>query len=239
VSPSARRDRAADTGAATTPPATTRPATTPPATVAAGPVAEAKVRLRRAVHARRRNRLEADPAAVAAAGVAVRDRLLGTPELAALRPGSTVAAYRELRSEVPAAAIRAALIARGIQVVVPVLLSDGDLDWVAESASPTTAADGPQPALLGPGAIAHAAVVLLPGIAADRTGHRLGRGGGSYDRALARLDALPAADRPWTCLLLFADEVVTDVPVDAHDIAVDAVVTPAGLLRTVRRPGAD
>ncbi|MDQ4007445.1 MAG: 5-formyltetrahydrofolate cyclo-ligase, partial [Actinomycetota bacterium] len=66
-----------------------------------------------------------------------------------------------------------------------------------------------------------------PGLAVDRTGLRLGRGGGSYDRALARLGA-----DVWTCVLLYDDEVVAeDLPGDPHDRRVAAAATPGGLLR--------
>jgi 5-formyltetrahydrofolate cyclo-ligase len=76
---------------------------------------------------------------------------------------------------------------------------------------------------LGPAAIATAQLVLVPAFAVDRTGGRLGRGGGSYDRALARVPAgtIIAA-------LIFAEELVEQVPIDAWDRPVTAVVSPAG-----------
>ncbi len=196
--------------------------------------AAAKAALRRTVLARRVDRVRADPAGRAADGRAVERRLAEVAEVAGLRAGDTVAAYLELATELPLAATRDALHRRGIRVVVPVLLDDGDLDWTRWDPAGT---GGPTGARLGRGTVAGAAVVLLPGVAADRAGGRLGRGGGSYDRALARLARLarPPGPRPWTCLVLYADEVVESVPVESHDVAVDAVVTPAGLLR-VRGP---
>lgn len=186
--------------------------------------AAAKAALRREVYGRRRQRYRADPRAGEAAGGAVRDRLLATPEISALRPGSRVAAYSELPTEVPASAVRRALAARGLTVLLPVLLPDNDLDWAL--------AEAPAGARrLGPGAVTGVSVILLPGVAGDRDGNRLGRGGGSYDRALARLDAVRGADRPWTCLLLFSDELVDRVPVDRRDMPVDAVATPTELVR--------
>ena len=84
---------------------------------------------------------------------------------------------------------------------------------------------------LGKDAVVEAGVVFCPGVAGTLRGERLGRGGGSYDRALARTD--PAASR---CLLLYDDEVLDAVPVEPHDALVDYLCTPSGLHRGVTRP---
>jgi len=191
-------------------------------------VAAAKADLRREVSARRVARVRTDPDARPAAGRAVCRALAETPEFRALQAGDTVAAYLELATEVPLAATRSALAAAGVTVLVPWVLPDFDLDWVRWTPDTPSRASAPA-AALGPSALVAASVVLLPGIAGDRGGRRLGRGGGSYDRALGRLPRGPA--RPWTCLVLYDDEVVDAVPVDVHDRHVDAVVTPGGLLR--------
>ncbi len=66
----------------------------------------------------------------------------------------------------------------------------------------------------------------MPGLAVDRTGLRLGRGGGSYDRALGRVPV-----GTFTCVVLQAGEVRDEVPADPHDRQVTAVVTEDGVLR--------
>ncbi len=76
---------------------------------------------------------------------------------------------------------------------------------------------------LGPHAVAGADVVLVPGLAVAPDGMRLGRGGGSYDRALARVPV-----GTFTCVLLHDDEVGVDVPREPHDRPVTAAVCPAG-----------
>ncbi|MGV3113569.1 5-formyltetrahydrofolate cyclo-ligase [Corynebacterium freneyi] len=76
---------------------------------------------------------------------------------------------------------------------------------------------------LGPEAIADAAVVIVPGVAADRTGMRMGRGAGYYDRSLAHATGAVAA-------ILHPNEVVDAVPHDAHDLPVDAVITADELI---------
>ncbi|MFB7599105.1 5-formyltetrahydrofolate cyclo-ligase, partial [Streptomyces sp. NPDC056160] len=82
---------------------------------------------------------------------------------------------------------------------------------------------------LGPDAVTAADVVLLPGLAADSRGMRLGRGGGSYDRVLARLERADA--HPALVVLLYDREVVEHVPAEPHDRPVQAVVTPSGVRR--------
>jgi 5-formyltetrahydrofolate cyclo-ligase len=70
-------------------------------------------------------------------------------------------------------------------------------------------------------AVARADAVLVPALAVDRAGNRLGRGGGSYDRALARVGPLIPL-----IALLYDDELVDRVPVEGHDLPVRAVVRP-------------
>lgn len=149
------------------------------------------------------------------------------PELAEAR---TVAAYVSVGREPGTRALLDALHARGVRVLLPVLLPDNDLDWAPyEGADRLLPAgrgllepDGPR---LGTDAVLEADAVLLPGLAVDGRGMRLGRGGGSYDRVLARLAA--AGAHPALIVLLYDTEVVATVPVEPHDHPVDAVVTPS------------
>ncbi|MFJ6952794.1 5-formyltetrahydrofolate cyclo-ligase, partial [Micromonospora aurantiaca (nom. illeg.)] len=67
-----------------------------------------------------------------------------------------------------------------------------------------------------------AALVVVPAVAVDRRGIRLGRGGGSYDRALARVPATVP-----TVALLHDGELVAAVPALPHDRPVHCVITPA------------
>jgi 5-formyltetrahydrofolate cyclo-ligase len=161
--------------------------------------------------------------------------LLETPEVAAAR---VVAAYVSTGTEPPTDALLDRLRDRGAVVLLPVLLPDLDLAW-AEYTGADALEPGPrglrQPAgaATDPTAVAAvgtADVVLCPGLAVDRDGVRLGRGGGSYDRALARLRA-----DAWSCVLLYDDEVVDDpLPADEHDRRVAAAATPSGVLRFTR-----
>ena len=86
----------------------------------------------------------------------------------------------------------------------------------------------PSEPVRGPGTVARADIVLVPALAVDEHGHRLGRGGGSYDRALARVGGqIP------TIALLYDDELLPSVPAEPHDQRVRVVARPStGLTRT-------
>lgn len=159
--------------------------------------------------------------------------MLSLPELAG---AETVAAYQSLPGEPATATLLEALSERVRTVLLPVLRADRELDWAAyvggaqqRGLGGTLEPAGPR---LGLDAVAAAQVVICPGLAADLAGHRLGRGGGSYDRALARV-ARAGATAGLRVLLLYDDEVLADVPADVRDQPVDVVVTPARVIRTV------
>lgn len=171
---------------------------------------------------RRAGLLAARREIVAGRDRAADDRALATHVLAlvrdlALGDGATVAAYEAMRTEPPTAATIDALVAHGIRVVVPITLPDNDLDWCDAKD------DRRMP--LGPDVVSAAALVLAPGLAADTTGTRLGRGGGSYDRALTRRGAGSRV-----LVVLHPGEVSTQaLPRDEHDLPVDGVLTADGI----------
>jgi 5-formyltetrahydrofolate cyclo-ligase len=181
------------------------------------PVA-AKAALRDAVLARRRARPRAERAVAAAAVTTALVRgLAGTRTMAAYVPDETEpgagrlpAAYTQLRA----------------RVLLPVVPADGrELSWAVDTGRLAPGRAGllePVGPRLGSTAIGAAEVVVVPALAVDRQGVRLGRGGGYYDRALmhAREDAVLVA-------VVFDDEFVEDLPVEEHDRRVRAVVTPS------------
>ncbi|MEU6416378.1 5-formyltetrahydrofolate cyclo-ligase [Streptomyces spiralis] len=180
-----------------------------------------------------RDGLTADELRRAASALA--RRALELPELARAR---TVAAYVSVGTEPGTLALLDALRARGVRVLLPALLPDNDLDWGVYAGEDSLARvrHGGKMALqepagerLGPDAVTAADVVLLPGLAVDVRGMRLGRGGGSYDRVLARLER--AGAHPALVVLLYDSEVVDHVPEEPHDRPVQAVVTPSRVRR--------
>lgn len=144
-----------------------------------------------------------------------------------LRPGGTVAAYASVGTEPPTGPLLAALRDAGLRVLLPVLAAGG-LDWAAyegvEGLRPgpygLLQPTGPR---LGAAALAGTDLVLAPALAVDRYGHRLGRGGGHYDRALAGASGVPVL------AVVYDEELLPEVPVEPHDRTVSGVVTPTRL----------
>jgi 5-formyltetrahydrofolate cyclo-ligase len=180
---------------------------------------EAKARLRAQLRERRAARTDAERAAEAA-------RLAGH---AGALPAGTIAAFVGTRTEPPTLPLLDALRAVGRRVLLPVLREDMDLDWAPfEAANALRPARlgllEPTAASLGLGGVEAAGLVLAPALAVDRDGRRLGQGGGSYDRALARSAAPVVA-------VVFDEEVLDEsIPVEPHDRRVAGALTPvAGL----------
>lgn len=175
-----------------------------------------------------------------AAGRRLARRALELPELAQAR---TVAAYVSVGREPATRELLEELRGRGTAVLLPVLLADGDLDWAEYGGPDALRAAGrgllePAGARLGPAAVRGAQAVLLPGLAVDGRGMRLGRGGGSYDRVLARLagGGGDGHDGGGVALvvLLYDGEVLDRVPAEPHDRPVTAAVTPSAVHRFPR-----
>ena len=182
-----------------------------------------------------------------AAKIAVRDQVLaarrrrglteGAAELAekalawnGVRDAASVAAYVSIGREPGTGLLLDELLAAGKRVLLPVLLPDNDLDWSVYTGSGDLrkAARGllePAGARLGVDAIRTVDMMLVPGLAVSASGDRLGRGGGSYDRALARVvPGIPLV------VVLYDDEVGLPVPVEVHDRQVTHALTPSGVV---------
>ncbi len=151
-----------------------------------------------------------------------------------IRSAAVVAAYVSIGTEPGTGLLLDALYEAGKRVLLPITtggLSTGDLDldWAAY-AGPGSLARArfgllePETPPLGREAIVTADVVLVPGLACSATGFRIGKGGGCYDRALARVPV-----GTFTCLLAYDDEVGVSVPLEPHDRPVLAVATPSGI----------
>ncbi len=176
----------------------------------------------------RRRDMDADVRAEAAEAIAL--HLLAAPVLSSSR---RIACYLSMETEPGTGPLLTALMERGSEVIVPWSLPDGTLDWVIhDPAAPTTVTAlgvcEPQGDRLGSSAIDECALVIVPALAVDLAGHRLGRGAGYYDRALA------GSTRP-TCAVVFTHELLESVPHEPHDIAVSMAVTPDGIFRIPQR----
>lgn len=131
-----------------------------------------------------------------------------------------------------------ALLAAGHEVYAPIVPSEpGPLDWTRYD-GPDGLVEGrlgvrePGGARLGTAAVADAGLVLVPGLAVDHRGARIGRGGGYYDRTLP---AVPPSTP--VVVLLHDDELIDHVPADDHDVRIGRVVLPTRGPVAVRNNG--
>ncbi len=119
------------------------------------------------------------------------------------------------------------LRARGVRLFLPHVRGDGleVVECVPCASSSGTAAVPADPLAAGPVTDPRlVGLALVPGLAFDQGGGRLGRGGGHYDRLLARLRA--------DCLrvgVCFSGQLVARVPRDPWDQSVDVVATEDGV----------
>jgi 5-formyltetrahydrofolate cyclo-ligase len=213
-------------------------------------VADSKSDLRARIRAARG---QVDPAARAreCAGLLATARAAGLldPEGA---PGTigvvAIAAYIAASGEPDVADIRSAVLAAGGAVLLPLPRADRRLDWVHDDGHYRPHGrypiEVPAGEVVGSGAVGLLALgvrtVLVPALAVDATGARLGQGGGYYDRLLAALatrasrgDRPPSADRsPSEGMRIVAvvrdDEVLPAgaVPREGHDQPMTAALTP-------------
>jgi 5-formyltetrahydrofolate cyclo-ligase len=211
----------------------------PPQSAAdAAAIGEAKQVLRRAVQRRRGVRPDAQRSADDAARFErVREFVAGSTDV------HTVCCYVSLPPEPATLQLIAWLASEGIRVLLPVITEPiepiagsgsgalfGEPDWAAYE-GPDRLRQGrlgliePDTEPLGAAAAAEAQLIIVPGLAGNTAGARLGRGGGWYDRALG-----DAGRTAVTLLLLNDDEVVDVIPTHPWDRRVDVIATPTRLI---------
>lgn len=197
-------------------------------TAASKRLKQAKRAVRREVLAAR-DAISADERAAMSAAIA--QRLLGLPEA---EDAATVMAFWSFGSEVDTARLIDRLVAEGRVVALP-RIEDADVVPVAYQpgdpmAATTFGAMEPTAGrALGPDQLD---LVVVPGVAFDRDGNRVGYGGGFYDRLLPRLrPGVPAVG------VAFGLQVVGRVPSGGTDRVVDTIVTEDEVFRPRSRPG--
>jgi 5-formyltetrahydrofolate cyclo-ligase len=146
--------------------------------------------------------------------------------------GQTVCAYVPVGSEPGSAAMLDTLSALGVRVLLPVAREDPaavplPLSWGEYRVDVLVEARygllEPPPPWLPADTVATAALVLVPALAVDRIGTRLGRGAGFYDRTLRLAD--PAAR---LTAVVRDDELVDRLPAETHDVPMTHALTPRG-----------
>ena len=169
------------------------------------------------------------PGARSAAETAIARLVWTVPEVAEAR---TLLLYAHLPDEVSTDAIAIEALTRGVHVVFPRVLPGTramDLHTVAEPDSLRIGAYGirePDPERCARVPVEAVDAVLVPGLAWDRHGARLGRGAGYYDR----LFALPEW-RGFRCGVFFAAQEFPALPTDPWDVPLQVVVTEDGVMR--------
>ena len=190
-----------------------------------------------------RGELRARRRALGAAERARLSRRICREVLKAIGPaprGRHVAAYVALPEEPDLAEALTALARRGVQLYLPRITSFRRRRLAFVSAGGERRVNRFGIAEPPPGARARPAtrldIVLLPLVGFDAKGARLGMGGGYYDRALAFRRHRRAGPRPRLIGIAFACQQVDALPVAAHDVRLDAVITEHGLTRVPRSP---
>lgn len=168
------------------------------------------------------------PAERAAAEAEIARRVWDVAEVAAAR---TLLLYASLPEEVGTDAIAAEARRRGITLLYPRCLPEGRMTLHAVD-SPDALRPGrfgirePHPDVCPLREVGGIDAALIPGLAWDHAGHRLGRGGGYYDRLLAHPDW-----RGFRCGLFFAAQETPSVPHEPWDVRLDAIVTESEVIR--------
>ena len=144
-----------------------------------------------------------------------------------------IASYLSYGEEPETSDLHSQLLGMGKKLYLPRLLADNDLEWVGwHGDASELKVNGKIKEPIGPAIsaeeFADIEIMIVPALHVDRDGNRLGQGGGSYDRALARSSA-------WKIALVHYGEITSEkVPVEVHDQPVNAAATPDLLIRFVR-----
>ncbi len=180
---------------------------------AVGPSEKAAVRTR--ARAQRRARASIDAQGLATNALAFLGGIAG--------PARTTC-YVSYGTEPPTGPMIEALESADFTVLLPRVKGD-DLDWVDSRGPRSVSAMGIEEPT-GPGVpLLPVRALLIPALAVDLTGGRIGKGGGFYDRVLATLPAdVPVA------AIVGDDDIVDEIPLEPHDRPVDALITPSRIV---------
>ena len=164
---------------------------------------------------------------VAVKSQAIHARLLTVPEFAV---AGTILSYVSSKdNEVDTKALIERLLARGKKVLVPATQADHEMIWcelysLDELAPSTFGILEPRQECRRPAPPPDHAVVVVPGIAFARNGHRLGYGGGYFDRFLAGFKGFKIG-------LAYDCQVLERLPADELDVPLNMVVTETQTIR--------
>lgn len=178
---------------------------------------------------RLRERIDAlEPRVIFERSAAICERLIATPEY---RRAEIIMIYMSLPREVDTSRIALQCWSDMKRVLAPKTSWEQKRMLPIEIHSLTSGiGDGligiPEPMIGNPIPVADIDLVLVPGLAFDSSGNRLGRGRGLYDRFLAHRDF-----RGISCGLALEEQILSDVPVDEIDVRLEMLVTDVQVRR--------
>lgn len=147
----------------------------------------------------------------------------------AVQQATRVACYSATPVEVQTRDFIESCLADGIRVCVPRHLDDRtayEWSWIRAD---TIWREGPwhvaEPEQRDPAAPEEIELAIVPAVAVDHYGHRLGHGGGNFDRLLARLSCMRVA-------LVFGFQLLEQIPTEQHDVPVHVIVTDTDVVST-------
>jgi len=139
-----------------------------------------------------------------------------------------IASYLSYGTEPETSDLNQAIIKKGLTLLIPSMQSDKDLLWYAWDGDPAklrkkgkilepVKGEAVDPSMIE--------AAIVPTLHANRSGYRLGQGGGSYDRALSKITG-------WKLGLIYSGELTAEeLPIEPHDQKLDAVATPEMIVR--------
>ncbi len=178
-----------------------------------------KARLRRQLRGQIRNLGEGQTARVSAQACAL---LAAQPIWGRVQ---SVLFYSPLRDELDLSALLTQALERGKTVALPRFVAETGAYGVCQIADPRRdCAPGkfgiPEPSAHCPNfPLNRLDLVLVPGVGVDSAAHRLGRGGGHYDRLLTLVTGVK-------CGVALDEQLVHQIPAEPHDILMDCLLTP-------------
>ncbi len=158
--------------------------------------------------------------------VLIQDRLIQHP---LFQEAGTIGCYAALPDEVETAHIRRAALAAGKKICIPAhdpTSAGYVMSWIhAEDELQAGKYQVPEPGTIRPARADEVELMLVPAVACDRKGNRLGRGKGYYDRILESFTGN-------TCALLYDFQLIDSVPGEAHDVRMKYILTPEEFFST-------
>lgn len=141
-----------------------------------------------------------------------------------------VSCFVSVRGEPDTSGFFAWALHEGIEVLLPRVISDTQMEWALLTHDPLIPGAFGVPEPTGPAVdptdvAAPLDLMLVPAAAVDRTGTRLGWGRGYFDRELAAIHKAHTAHPPSVFAVVFEREIFDCLPADAHDVPVNGAVS--------------